>query len=105
MTTYIIKTILCSAILILFYYLVLEREKIYRFNRFYLLFSIVFAFIVPLIAIKIRTAVSLMPATVYQPVISFQGTVTPVSYTHLRAHETVLDLVCRLLLENKKKTT
>ena len=29
--------------------------------------------------------------------------VSPVSYTHLRAHETVLDLVCRLLLEKKKK--
>ena len=28
-------------------------------------------------------------------------TVAPVSYTHLRAHETVLDLVCRLLLEKK----
>src|SRR5665811_2550527 len=28
----------------------------------------------------------------------------PVSYTHLRAHETVLDLVCRLLLVKKKKT-
>ena len=27
-----------------------------------------------------------------------------VSYTHLRAHETVLDLVCRLLLEKKKHT-
>ena len=26
-----------------------------------------------------------------------------VSYTHLRAHETVLDIVCRLLLEKKKK--
>ena len=26
---------------------------------------------------------------------------TTVSYTHLRAHETVLDLVCRLLLEKK----
>ena len=25
----------------------------------------------------------------------------PVSYTHLRAHETVLDLVCRLWLEKK----
>ena len=25
-----------------------------------------------------------------------------VSYTHLRAHETVLDLVCRLLLEKKQ---
>ena len=29
-------------------------------------------------------------------------TVQAVSYTHLRAHETVLDLVCRLLLEKKK---
>ena len=27
--------------------------------------------------------------------------VAAVSYTHLRAHETVLDLVCRLLLEKK----
>ena len=27
-----------------------------------------------------------------------------VSYTHLRAHETVLDFVCRLLLEKKKIT-
>mgnify|MGYP003381572601 CR=1 FL=1 len=26
-----------------------------------------------------------------------------VSYTHLRAHETVLDLVCRLLLEKNMK--
>ena len=32
----------------------------------------------------------------------FEG-VTAVSYTHLRAHETVLDLVCRLLLEKKKQ--
>ena len=29
---------------------------------------------------------------------------SPVSYTHLRAHETVLDLVCRLLLEKKMQT-
>ena len=28
---------------------------------------------------------------------------TPVSYTHLRAHETGRNLVCRLLLEKKKK--
>ena len=28
----------------------------------------------------------------------------PVSYTHLRAHETVLDIGCRLLLEKKKHT-
>eukprot|EP00658_Telonema_sp_P-2_P085327 TRINITY_DN9706_c0_g1_i1.p1 TRINITY_DN9706_c0_g1~~TRINITY_DN9706_c0_g1_i1.p1 ORF type:complete len:154 (-),score=56.48 TRINITY_DN9706_c0_g1_i1:32-493(-) len=29
----------------------------------------------------------------------------PVSYTHLRAHETPEHLVCRLLLEKKKKNT
>ena len=29
--------------------------------------------------------------------------VEPVSYTHLRAHETVLDLVCRLLLDKKQQ--
>ena len=29
----------------------------------------------------------------------------PVSYTHLRAHETRHDLVCRLLLEKKKEGT
>src|SRR5659263_647688 len=32
-----------------------------------------------------------------------QRRVLPVSYTHLRAHETRHDLVCRLLLEKKKK--
>ena len=31
------------------------------------------------------------------------GDAAAVSYTHLRAHETVLDLVCRLLLEKKKQ--
>src|SRR5678815_6140797 len=30
--------------------------------------------------------------------------IEPVSYTHLRAHETPEHLVCRLLLEKKKKT-
>src|SRR5678810_1102085 len=31
------------------------------------------------------------------------GRLTPVSYTHLRAHEAGRNLVCRLLLEKKKK--
>ena len=35
---------------------------------------------------------------------SLDCAIRPVSYTHLRAHETVLDLVCRLLLEKKKTT-
>src|SRR5450759_833466 len=36
------------------------------------------------------------------PFTSVRSTI-PVSYTHLRAHETRHDLVCRLLLEKKKK--
>src|SRR5450759_227159 len=35
--------------------------------------------------------------------LSILYTPRPVSYTHLRAHETRHDLVCRLLLEKKKK--
>ncbi len=31
--------------------------------------------------------------------------IVPVSYTHLRAHETKANIVCRLLLEKKKKNT
>ena len=38
------------------------------------------------------------------PSVSTGHTRMPVSYTHLRAHETVLDLVCRLLLEQKTKS-
>ena len=43
------------------------------------------------------------PATPENYIIDQDGNIYhPVSYTHLRAHETVLDLVCRLLLEKKK---
>src|SRR5664280_3702198 len=34
--------------------------------------------------------------------ISQNNNIKTISYTHLRAHETVLDIVCRLLLEKKK---
>ena len=52
MTIYIVKTLLCAAVLFLIYVLLLEREKMLRFNRFYLLLSIVFSFTVSLITIK-----------------------------------------------------
>ena len=48
-----------------------------------------------LAALQIRDLVAAAP-------VDLSGVYTPVSYTHLRAHETVLDLVCRLLLEKKK---
>ena len=38
----------------------------------------------------------------YQLRVAIDSVPGAVSYTHLRAHETVLALVCRLLLEKKK---
>ena len=52
MILYFIKTVLCSAILIGFYFLFLEKEKMHRFSRFYLLISIVASFIIPIIIFK-----------------------------------------------------
>ena len=42
--------------------------------------------------------------SIQDPIMTNSESVLPVSYTHLRAHETVLDLVCRLLLEKKNQT-
>lgn len=54
MITYIIKIILCSALFLLTYFLFLEKEKLYRFNRFFLLFSILFSLIIPFLTIHLE---------------------------------------------------
>ncbi len=51
MIPYLFKSIVCMAGFLLVYILFLEKEKIHRFNRWYLLGSIIFAYIVPLITI------------------------------------------------------
>jgi bla regulator protein blaR1 len=66
MIAYIIKTVLCSGLLILIYHLLLEREKIYKFNRGYLLFSIAFSFIIPLISIKVKSSIGQISESFYQ---------------------------------------
>jgi len=52
MTTYFIKVILCSALFFAVYKLLFENEKMLHFNRFYLLLSIVFSFMIPFITIQ-----------------------------------------------------
>jgi len=47
MLLYLLKTTFCLLLFLGFYHLVLEKEKMHRFNRFYLLGSIIFAFLVP----------------------------------------------------------
>src|SRR5690606_32042941 len=53
MMDYVIKSSLCLLLILAIYFLLLEKEKIYRFNRFYLLFGLVFSVLVPFIPIKI----------------------------------------------------
>lgn len=70
MVSYLIKSIVCSGILLAMYHLFLEREKMLRFNRFYLLFAIVFSLAIPLFSIEIPSerVASVLPAdTFVQP--------------------------------------
>lgn len=53
MITYLLKVTLCSGCLLLFYRLVLEREKMFRFNRFYLLGGLIASVALPLIPLEI----------------------------------------------------
>lgn len=54
MMSYLIKSGLCLSILVLFYYVFLEKEKMHQFNRFYLLATILFAVIIPLFTITVQ---------------------------------------------------
>lgn len=49
MTAYIIKVILCSTVFFIAYKLLLENERMHLFNRIYLLSSLLFSFVIPLI--------------------------------------------------------
>ncbi|MBY5952442.1 hypothetical protein KUV23_15750 [Algoriphagus marincola] len=50
---YLLKSILCLLLLLLFYRLFLQQEVLYRFNRFYLLFAVLISFLLPLNQIEI----------------------------------------------------
>jgi len=63
MTAFLIKSAIAMAVLLVLYYLLLGREKMHRFNRFYLLGAVIFSFVLPFINI---------PVYVEAPVQSFQ---------------------------------
>ncbi|SEC30555.1 Signal transducer regulating beta-lactamase production, contains metallopeptidase domain [Tenacibaculum sp. MAR_2009_124] len=57
MILYILKTITCLSLLLVFYHFFLEKEKMHRFNRFYLLGSIITSFLIPLFIIETTVAI------------------------------------------------
>ena len=94
-----------------------EAERfIDRFSKYYTPAVLVLSSIVWLISRDVELAITILvlgcpgALVIGVPVSNVAGIgngarhgVLPVSYTHLRAHETVLELVCRPLLEKKKK--
>ncbi|MEN8703857.1 MAG: M56 family metallopeptidase [Polaribacter sp.] len=56
MIIYLLKSAGCLALLLGFYHIVLEKEKMHSFNRFFLLGSIIFSFLAPLYTIYTETA-------------------------------------------------
>jgi bla regulator protein blaR1 len=53
MTTYLLKSILCSALFLLGYWLIFQKEKTLRFNRFYLIISLLASLGIPFSTIEI----------------------------------------------------
>ncbi|QEE49143.1 M56 family metallopeptidase [Flavobacterium alkalisoli] len=80
MSEFLIKSVISMTVLLLVYKLFLEREKMHRFNRFYLLFSLFFSLSIPFINIPIYVEVEVAqaPAQVIQKVTD-TFTVTPVA--------------------------
>lgn len=71
MTDFLIKSSLSLCVLLIVYHLLLEKEKMHQFNRFYLLFSILFSFAIPFITIEVIQEVSHHETT--QNVIAMEG--------------------------------
>ncbi len=55
MIDYLIRSGLCLTILIAAYHLFFEKEKMHRFNRFFLLFSLGFGLLIPVLSIGIES--------------------------------------------------
>ncbi len=55
MMTYLIKSTVCLLVLYGFFHFFLSHHKILLFNRYYLIFSLVFSIIVPFIVIPVNS--------------------------------------------------
>jgi biopolymer transport protein ExbD len=53
MIAYLLKSALCLVILLLVHRLLLQREAIYQFNRFYLLAAVIGSFLIPMVEIEV----------------------------------------------------
>lgn len=86
MSLYLIKSSLCLLVMLAAYRFLLEKEKMHRFNRAYLLFSLLFSFLVPLIPMadyfqqaRLNTELAGLPAGISRFITPSQPQAGPVS--------------------------
>ncbi len=79
MSIYLFKFAVCSALLLILYHLVLEKEKMPVFNRFYLLFSLLFSGLIPLVSyeLPVETLPSVVEKTQTLSTVIPSGPLTP----------------------------
>ncbi|ROH98819.1 hypothetical protein EGI16_19850 [Chryseobacterium sp. G0240] len=77
MSAIILKIILCSSIFIAIYYLFLEKERMHRFNRLYLLSSLLLSYVIPFITITIQR-----PEVKTQPQLILEETTQQLVFMH-----------------------
>ena len=80
MIPYFFKFTACSVVLLILYHLVLEKEKMLTFNRFYLLFSIVFSGLAPLLTFELSLLPPATSALVNEDFLS----VVPLSFSDIQ---------------------
>jgi N-acetylmuramoyl-L-alanine amidase len=74
MIDFLIKSSICLAVFLGFYHLILEREKIHKFNRFYLLISILISLIIPFVTFEFIEFVETAPVIQYNVPINIEKT-------------------------------
>ncbi|REG81253.1 M56 family metallopeptidase [Algoriphagus antarcticus] len=65
---YLLKSIACLLILLFVHRLLLQREAMHRFNRFFLLFSVVASFLIPLYTIEVHHEIAEPIELVSEPI-------------------------------------
>lgn len=87
MEAFLLKMVICTGLLLAVYILFLEKERMHRFKRFYLLFSLLFAMAIPLLTVEVPAVLAFVaekPAQ-QQAVTSLTVQYTEVTYQQVAA--------------------
>ena len=84
MIIYFLKSASCLVLLLLFYHLILEKEKMHSFNRFYLLIGVLVSLIIPLATLTID-----VPTVSTSEIPRFESPFILEETTQIRIEETI----------------